>query len=216
MIRSSKAKVLLRTKSKVDRPGPEETASSGVSSGALVLTSLALLCGVASSCSSPGASTSHRTSGTSTSTSQRSATSSTSTTVEPTSGSTTTTAASTTPGIEVQVYPTGVLLTIESHVSDLSSRISNPHFASPTEFDLALRRDPAVWRWGHHDLGDRCSEQRRALPGLVGDIGQGSAAHPRDAGPSLGGGRRRRPGDLLMTGGGRLMTRRPMTGEPHL
>jgi hypothetical protein len=38
----------------------------------------------------------------------------------------------------VQIYPTGVLLTLGSHFPDLASRISDPHFASPTEFDLSI------------------------------------------------------------------------------
>jgi hypothetical protein len=38
----------------------------------------------------------------------------------------------------VQIYPTGVLFTLESHFSDLASRISDPHFASPTQFDFFI------------------------------------------------------------------------------
>jgi len=41
-------------------------------------------------------------------------------------------------GIQVQIYPTGVLFTLESHFSDLASRISDPHFASPTQFDFSI------------------------------------------------------------------------------
>lgn len=38
----------------------------------------------------------------------------------------------------MQIYATGVLLTIEAHVSDLSSKVSNPHFVSTTEFDFTI------------------------------------------------------------------------------
>ena len=38
----------------------------------------------------------------------------------------------------MQIYPTGVLFTLESHFSDLASRISDPHFASPTQFDFSI------------------------------------------------------------------------------
>lgn len=96
------------------------------------------------SCSSPG-STSTKSSGSSGSvttspTSPTGSSASTATTGNPTGASSTTatSAAATAPGIEVQIYPTGVLFTIESHVSDLSSSISDPHFSSSTEFDFSL------------------------------------------------------------------------------
>jgi len=91
---------------------------------------------VLASCSSPRSSGEPHGASTSSTTSIPS--SSTTTGAPGSSSTTSTSAAPAAAAIEVQIYSTGVLFTIEAHVSNLSSRISNPHFASPTEFDFAI------------------------------------------------------------------------------
>jgi hypothetical protein len=42
------------------------------------------------------------------------------------------------PQIQATIYPTGIVLTAGGHVSDLASRVANPHFVNPTSFVVTL------------------------------------------------------------------------------
>lgn len=90
-----------------------------------------------SACSSPKGSTSARSTSASTAKSTSSTAPATSTTKGPTT-TTTLRVQPTTPGIQVQIYPTGVQFTLENHFSDLSSLVTAEHFLSPTEFAFFL------------------------------------------------------------------------------